>query len=139
MARLHLALLMLAVAPAAVPARADTLYDRLGGQAGVAMISRNAVALYTTDARIKADFDNTNLERLRSHLADQLCQLAGGPCIYRGRSMAASHAGLEMTQAKFNAVAEGMQAAMEQAGVSYWTQNRMMALLAPMQRDIVNR
>lgn len=139
MARLHLALLMLAVAPAAVPARADTLYDRLGGQAGVAMISRNAVALYTTDARIKADFDNTNLERLRSHLADQLCQLAGGPCIYRGRSMAASHAGLEMTQAKFNAVAEGMQTAMEQAGVSYWTQNRMMALLAPMQRDIVNR
>lgn len=139
MARLHLALLMLAVAPAAVPARADTLYDRLGGQAGVAMISRNAVALYTTDARIKADFDNTNLERLRSHLADQLCQLTGGPCIYRGRSMAASHAGLEMTQAKFNAVAEGMQTAMEQAGVSYWTQNRMMALLAPMQRDIVNR
>lgn len=139
MARLHLALLMLAVAPAAVPARADTLYDRLGGQAGVAMISRNAVALYATDARIKADFDNTNLERLRSHLADQLCQLAGGPCIYRGRSMAASHAGLEMTQAKFNAVAEGMQTAMEQAGVSYWTQNRMMALLAPMQRDIVNR
>lgn len=140
MARPHLALLMLLAIAPPVPARAaDTLYDRLGGQAGIAMISSNAVALYMTDTRIKADFDNINPDRLRSRLADLLCQLAGGPCTYLGRSMAASHAGLDITQAKFNAVAEGMQTAMEQAGVSYWTQNRMMALLAPMQRDIVNR
>ncbi len=66
-------------------------------------------------------------------------QLADGPCTYRGRPMLAAHAGLETTQAKFNAVAEGMQAAMAQAGVPYWTQNRMMARLAPLQRDIVNR
>ena len=125
---------------AAVPARAaETLYDRLGGQPGIALIARNAVTIYTTDPRISADFDNINQDRLRSRLADYLCQLADGPCTYRGRPMLAAHAGLETTQAKFNAVAEGMQTAMEQAGVPYWTQNRMMARLAPLQRDIVNR
>jgi hypothetical protein len=26
---------------------------------------------------------------------------------------------------------------MQQAGIPYWTQNQLMALLAPMQRDVV--
>ena len=134
-----LLLLLVLAAPVLPAAAADTLYDQLGGQPGVARIVRNAVELYMTDDRIKADFDNINLDRLRSRLTDQICHLAGGPCVYRGRSMAASHAGLDATQAKFNAVAEDMQTAMEQAGVPYWTQNRLMALLAPMQRDIVTR
>ena len=139
MSALRPALLVAALLLPAGGVRADTLYDRLGGQAGIAAIAANAVALYTTDPRIAADFDNINPDRLRARLADQLCQLAGGPCVYRGRSMAASHAGLATTQAKFNAVAEDLQTAMQQAGVPYWTQNRLMALLAPMQRDIVNR
>ncbi len=122
-----------------LPAAADTLYDQLGGQPGITLIVGKAVALYMTDDRIKADFDNINPDRLRSRLADNLCQLTGGPCQYRGRSMAAAHNGLEVTQAKFNAVAEDFRTAMAQAGVPYWTQNRIIALLAPMQRDIVTR
>ena len=134
---LHQALLLTMVVVA--PARAATLYDDLGGQPGLDRITRNAITLYLTDPRIKDDFDNINPDRIRSRLRDQLCQLAGGPCIYKGRSMAKAHAGLPITQAKFNAVAEDLQAAMEQAGVPYWTQNRLMALVAPMHRDIVNR
>ena len=133
-------LLAAALALAAAAARADdTLYDRLGGQPGIERITRNAVALYLTDPRIRDDFDNINPDRIRTRLADQLCQLAGGPCTYKGRSMQAAHAGLQTTQAKFNAVAEDLRTAMAQAGVPYWTQNRLLALLAPMQRDIVNR
>jgi len=44
-----------------------------------------------------------------------------------------------VTRAKFNAVAEDLQTAMERTGLPYWTQNRLMALLAPMQRDIVTQ
>lgn len=139
LAALRPAVLAAILLVAAGAARADTLYDGLGGQAGVAAIAADAVMRFMADPRIAADFDNINPDRLRARLADQICELAGGPCVYRGRSMAASHAGLAATQAKFNAVAEGLQAAMTQAGVPYWTQNRLMALLAPMQRDIVNR
>ena len=53
--------------------------------------------------------------------------------------MDAAHHGLAVTQAKFNAVAEDLQAAMEQTGVGYWTQNRLMAQLLPMRRLIVAR
>lgn len=134
---LVLALLSCFAAPPAFAA--DTLYDSLGGQAGIERISGNAVALYLTDPRLRADFDNINPDRLRSRIASFLCRLTQGPCTYPGRSMADAHAGLPITEAKFNATAEGMQLAMKQAGVPYWTQNRLMALLAPMHRDIVNR
>ncbi len=117
----------------------NTLYAQLGGRAGVTRIADQSVTIFLADARVKADFENTNPDRLKQRLADQFCQLAGGPCIYRGHSMAEAHAGLDITQAKFNAVAEDVQTAMERAGVPYWTQNRLMALLAPMQRDIVSR
>jgi hemoglobin len=122
------------------PASAEeTLYQQVGGQDGIDRIVKGAVALYVSDERIKGDFDNINLDRLRKKLAEQLCQITNGPCVYRGRPMKASHAGLELTQAKFNAVAEDFQTAMEQAGIPYRTQNRVMALLAPMERDIVTR
>jgi hemoglobin len=125
---------------AALPALADdTLYAQLGGRAGIARIVDGATELYRTDPRIKDDFDNISFDWFKARLTDFLCQLADGPCKYKGRSMAASHKGLHLTRAKFNAAAEDLQIAMEQAGVSYRMQNRLLARLAPMQRDIVTR
>lgn len=117
----------------------DTLYQRLGGQPGVARIAHNSVALFMTDDRIKADFDNINLDRLSTRLADQICELSNGPCVYKGRPMKAAHAGLDVSQAKFNAVAEDVQTTMERIGIPYRIQNQLMARLAPMQRDVVTR
>lgn len=131
---------LLAVASLATPAQAEeTLYQRLGGRSGIARIVDISHEIFLADDRVKADFDNINPDHIKPRLTDLICQLAGGPCVYRGRAMAAAHEGLELTRAKFNAVAEDLQAAMGQAGIPYWTQNRLMALLAPMQRDIVTR
>ena len=117
----------------------DDLYARLGGQAGIDRIVEGAMGLFLADPRVKADFEDTDPGRLKSRLANQLCHLAGGPCAAGSRSMAESHAALHVDRARFNAVAEDLQQAMEDAGIPYWTQNRLMALLAPMQRDIVTR
>ena len=115
------------------------LYARLGGQPGIARIVDGAVALFLADDRVKADFEETNIGRLKSRLAEQICHLAGGPCVYKGRPMGEAHAALHVDRARFNAVAEDLQQAMEDLGVPYWTQNRLMALLASMQRDVVTR
>ena len=124
---------------AAATARADSLYDGLGQKAGIDRIVAGAVTLFLADSRVKDDFDNINLDRLRARLADYLCQVVDGPCEYKGRAMDATHAGLHLDRAKFNAVAEDLQTAMEQAGIPYWTQNRVIARLAPKQREIVTR
>jgi hemoglobin len=132
--------LLAAVGSLAQPAAADDkLYQGLGGNTGILHIVDIAYSIILADDRVSADFDNINPEHIKPRVADLLCQLAGGPCVYRGRPMAAAHDGLDLTRAKFNAVTEDLQAAMQEAGIPYWTQNRLIALLAPMQRDIVTK
>jgi hemoglobin len=124
----------------AAPARADdSLFRKLGGREGITAIVRDAYTLILDDDRIKADFDNINRDHITMRLAELICQLTGGPCVYHGRPMGPAHEALGVTRAKFNAVAEDLESAMDQHDVPYWTQNKLMALLAPMQRDIVTR
>ncbi len=120
-------------------ARAATLFDDLGGQSGVDRIADDVVTLYMTDPRLRADFDNINPDRLKSRLASYLCMLADGPCAYKGRSMGAAHKGLKIDQARFNAVAEDAEIVMTRDGVSNWTQDRLMARLAPLAHQIITR
>ncbi|MEO7336926.1 MAG: hypothetical protein ABIV63_10125, partial [Caldimonas sp.] len=48
------------------------------------------------------------------------------------------HDGVDITKAHFNAVVEMLQQAMETQGIAFRDQNRLLALLAPMHRAIVN-
>ena len=117
----------------------DPLFHDLGGRDGVDNIAKFTVAQFLADARIKAIFDNTNMVRLQRLLSEQFCVVAGGPCLYTGRSMHATHKALGLTNANFNAVVEDLEAAMTQAGVPYRVQSRFLARLAPMHRDIVTK
>lgn len=49
------------------------------------------------------------------------------------------HAGLKVTNAQFNALAEDLQIAMERNSVPSYVQNKLVAKLAPMQRAIVTK
>ena len=121
-------------------ARADkTLYEAMGGEtvlrSAVAHFADNVVA----DDRINFTFAEANMDKFRQLLFEQFCNLSGGPCKYTGRDMRTSHLKLHINNAEFNALAEDLYIGLGQAGVPYRLQNRLMALLAPMQREIVNR
>ena len=127
------------VNPAGPKAADDGLYRDLGGTDTINKIAVEVVDIALTDERIKDTFADTNIDRLKTRLGQQLCVLAGGPCVYKGKGMVRSHKPLKITVGQFNALAEDLQVAMDHAGVSYRTQNRLIAILAPMQRDIVTR
>lgn len=117
----------------------DTLFADMGGQAGIAKLVSVSVDNYLADDRIKAIFDESNMERIRLELTDQFCQVAGGPCIYKGHDMVATHKGLHLTNANFNALVEDLQAAMDKCDIPFSTQNRFLARLAPYQREVVTQ
>jgi hemoglobin len=117
----------------------DTLFADMGGQPGIDRIVDASVDSYLTDPRIKAIFDESNIDRLRAEFKVQFCQVAGGPCAYTGHDMAAAHRGLHLTNADFNAVVEDLQAAMDAQGIGFSVQNRFLARLAPMQHQVVTK
>jgi hemoglobin len=118
---------------------ADTLFDDLGGRPAIDGFVGRAVDLYMTDPRLSSFFDNINPDWLKRRFGAFVCHIADGPCPYRGRSMAATHKGLHVDEAAFNAVVEDLQVAMREQGIAFRTQNRLLARLAPMERDIVTR
>lgn len=117
----------------------DSLYRAFGGRDNLAKIVDDATDRWVADERIKDTFDNINLVRFKNLLVDQLCELTGGPCQYKGRDMYKSHKGLHLNVAEFNALVEGLQLAMEKYDIPFWTQNKLLVLLAPMERDVVTR
>ena len=123
----------------ASPAHAETLYDALGGQPGLVRIVDSLMRRNLVDDRLRETLEETNTDRLKRLLVTQFCELSGGPCVYRGRDMRRSHSHLNITTADFNALVENLQAAMDESGVPFRTQNRLLALLAPMYSDMVKR
>jgi hemoglobin len=117
----------------------DTLFADMGGQAGIDRIVEASVENYLADPRIKAVFEESNMDRVRAQFKIQFCQIAGGPCQYTGHGMAEAHKGLHLTNADFNAVVEDLQDAMDKVGLPFATQNRFLARLAPMQRHVVTK
>jgi hemoglobin len=90
------------------------------------------------DPRIGDQFKDTQPDNLAKQLTDQVCQLAGGPCVYKGPDMKEAHANMDVTRSHFNALVEVLQVSMNARGIPFTRQNQLLALLAPMHRDVVN-
>ena len=127
---------------ATAPARARAvappgLYQALGEKPGISRLMQDFVARVLKDPRIGEQFKETKPQALQESLTDQICQLSGGPCVYEGADMQAVHADMEINKGHFNALVEVLQAAMDAQSIPFAQQNRLLALLAPMHRDII--
>jgi hemoglobin len=120
-------------------ARSSALYEALGKTQGIATIVDDLLVLVLRDTRINAAFNDVDMARLETKLVEQLCELAGGPCHYSGKDMQLIHQDLAITTAHFNILTEHLQQAMEQNRVPSRMQNKLIAKLAPMQREIVTK
>jgi hemoglobin len=135
----HVAAILALTLAAAAPGRAATLFDDMGGESVLHSAVDKFTDLVIADPRINFTFAEADLTKFKSLLYAQLCELSGGPCKYTGRDMRKAHEKLMLNTAEFNALAEDLYIALGKAGVPYRLQNRLMAKLAPMKRDIVTK
>lgn len=127
-------------AAAQASATADSsLYVALGEKAGITALMNDFVERLFADPAIGKFFKDTKPANLKEQLRDQVCYLSGGPCKYEGDTMKAVHADLGIRKSDFNVLVEVLQVAMETRGIPFRAQNRLLALLAPMHRDIITR
>jgi hemoglobin len=128
---------LLLVMCAAETRATTTLFAAMGGEGVLRTAMDRFADIVEADDRINFTFAETDIPKFKQLLFEQLCQISGGPCHYTGRDMRTAHAKLMITTAEFNALAEDLYLALGKAGVSYRLQNKLMALLAPMKREIV--
>ena|SRR3989304_5313126 len=116
-----------------------SLYDRLGGKAAISAVVDQFVSNVAADTRVNMAFANTDIPHFKQCLVDQICQATGGPCKYTCRSMKDSHAGLGCTNDNFTAVVEDLVAALNKFNVPKKEQDDLLAILGPLQKDIVEK
>lgn len=115
------------------------LYQALGEKPGIARLVDDFVNRVMRDPRIGNHFKDTKPAALKESLTDQFCQLSGGPCKYEGADMKSAHADMDINKGHFNALVEVLQSAMDAQGIPFAQQNRLLALLAPMHRDVITQ
>jgi hemoglobin len=122
------------------PARAAAgVLGDFGGVPGLTAIMEDLDRNLMADERTRPFFENVDRTRIKAKLVEQFCALLGGDCVYRGANMKGVHRGLGITREDFNALIECLQDAMDKHDVPFRSQNKLLALLAPMHRDIVER
>ncbi|WP_343051029.1 group 1 truncated hemoglobin [Sphingomonas jinjuensis] len=121
----------------ATPFEGQAMWRAFGGEPGVRAIVDDLVARNVADPRIADIFKSRDLVRLRRTLYEQFCYLLNGGCDYSGQTMATAHKDMGIQQADTAALVENLQAAMRHARVPFPAQNRLLAKLAPMHRDVV--
>jgi hemoglobin len=119
-----------------------TLYKRLGGREGIALVVGDFVGNMAGDPRVNARFKDMKppeVEKLKSNLSDQICDATGGPCSYLGRDMKTTHKGMKITDAEWSATVENLVKALDKHKVGDKEKKELLALLGPMKSDIVGQ
>jgi len=125
---------IVAVVPAGAHAR---LFDRLGGAPGITAIADQLIDRVVADPQLGRSFKDSDLDRIKRLLAEQICDLAGGPCKYSGDSMKEVHTGHHISEAEFYGMVADLREVLKQRQVSPGATNELLRLLAPMKRDVV--
>lgn len=116
-----------------------SLYERMGGADVVAAISNELIDETSADPKLKRSFDGVNIPRVKTMLIEQICTLTKGPCSYTGDTMVDVHAGLDITEAEMHGMVEILRRVMIRHGIGLGERNELLALLAPMKRDVVTK
>ena len=118
-------------------AKDDQLYKAFGEKSGLVSLMDDFMVRLLADPRTGPHFKPANQQRVKEQLVEQLCALGGGPCVYKGADMKSSHSNLEIKKSDFNALIEVLQVSMDAKNIPFRKQSEMLALLAPMHRDII--
>jgi hemoglobin len=115
----------------------DALYQSLGQKPGLTALMDDFMVRLLADPRMQPFFKDTNQAQFKSQLVDQLCQVSGGPCQYKGPDMKTAHGEMDITKSHFNALVEVLQQSMNARNIPFNVQNKLLAQLAPMHRDVI--
>jgi hemoglobin len=119
-----------------------TLYERLCGYDMISNIVEDFLDQLRHDEtfqRFGGGRSKDSLDRTKQLLKDQLCAYTKGPCVYIGRDMKASHAGLGITDAEWESSVAKLKASLNKFKIGEAEQKELLALVEETRKDIVEK
>ncbi|MHA6347559.1 group I truncated hemoglobin [Roseivivax sp. CAU 1761] len=121
-----------------------TLFERLGGAAGVRQIVDGAIEAHMCNPIIKERFSPYEdrpeyVEKVKQHTCDFFAAGSGGPDNYCGRSMVEAHRGMDITAAEYGAACDDILKTMETLNYDRETCAMVQEILASLRVDILHK
>ncbi len=116
------------------------LYHRLGGYDAIAAVVDDFVGRLAGDPSLGRFFkghSTDSVKKIRQHVVDQICEASGGPCYYIGRSMKASHAGMGISEADWDASVKHLVATLDKFKVPQAEKDELLSVVSSLKGDIV--
>jgi hemoglobin len=126
----------------AAAATQKSLYERVGGYDALAAVVDEFIGRLATDKKFErffAGFSTDSKKKLRQHILDQFCVATGGPCVYMGREMKITHAGLGITEADWDAAAKHLAGSIDKFKVPEKEKGELLAFVTSLKKDIVEK
>jgi hemoglobin len=120
-----------------------TLYDRLGGVYAIAAVVDDFIDRIMADPRLNANpaVDEAHHRVSRAGfkylVTEMVCWAAGGPQKYSGRTMADSHAHLNITEGEWQAFLDDLRQTLDQFSVPIPERRALVAIVESTKGDIV--
>lgn len=119
-----------------------SLYERIGGYNALAAVVDDFIGRLVADKRFEKFFaghSDDSKKRIRQHILDQFCAATGGPCIYLGRDMKTTHAGLGITESDWDAAAKHLAGSLDKFKVPEKEKGEVLAFVTSLKKDIVEK
>lgn len=120
----------------------NSLYKRIGGYDVIAAVVDDFIGQLGKDEAFKrfgGGRSGNSLHRTRQLVVDQICYLAGGPCVYIGRDTKTAHAGLAITEEEWDLSLKHFKTALDDQKVGDAEQKDFIALIQKLHDDIVEK
>jgi Truncated hemoglobins len=122
----------------------DTLYDELGGLDTLNLITDTWIDSLKTDPMVSGYFaplfaDSIATLNFRNHVVELFCSLSGGLCVYKGRAMRNTHAGMNIQAEEFDAAIQDLRNAMGVWSISDEVSTRFLSRIQLLQPEIVGQ
>ena len=137
----HVSAPMPVAAPPSATAAAPSLYKRLGGYDALAAVTDDFMARMVKDPQLGKYFvghSADSMYRVRQLIVDKLCEAAGGPCVYIGRSMKAAHAGMGLSESDWDLAVDHLIESMNQFKVPDRERDDVLAAVASLKADVLS-
>jgi len=114
-----------------------SLYERLGGTEGCTQIASDLVDTHLANPRISPRYVNSDVAKMKNGAATFLIAGTGGPNVYKGQNMLATHKGMNIDGEEFLAVLDDALVALEKNNVSQREKEEVLFVLYSMKPEIV--
>jgi hemoglobin len=113
-----------------------SLYERLGGTEGITKIASDLVDIHLANPRIAPRYANSDVSAVKNGAATFFIQGTGGPEVYKGKDMLATHKGMNIDGSEFLAVLDDALLALEKNNVGQREKEEVLYVLYSMKSDI---